>query len=195
MELKITSSKRTETGKNAAGRLRRQGVIPANLIAEGKSEMIQIKDADFRKLLTSGLRQSSIIDITHDNGTSEKVIVKEIHRHPVTSNILHVDFYRVRPQKKVRVNVAVETFGMAKGVKAGGALEHFIRVLKVSATPESLIDVLKVDVTSLDVGQAIHLDQIGVPAEWEVKVEGNPIVCKIARSRLTQEKGAEAKAG
>jgi large subunit ribosomal protein L25 len=154
------------------------------VIAEGKSETVSFPEADFQRLLGAGLRQSSIINLELADGKTAKVVVKEIQRHPVSGKIFHVDFYRVQTGKRVRVKIAVEVNGISKGVKAGGALEHFIRVLRVRATPESLLDVVKVDVTGLDVGQAIHLKDLSLPSEWEIAVEGNPIVVKVARSRV-----------
>lgn len=172
--------------------MRRAGQIPGNLVKHGTSASISFDEREFLKLLNAGLRQSSIIQLGMEGNTAEtRVLVKEIQRHPVTGKVLHVDLFEVIPGKKVKVKVAIETTGVAKGVKAGGALEHFIRFLSIRAVPESLIDVLPVDITDLDEDQAIHLKDINIPAEWDVILQGNPIVCKVSKGRMSGQAGAE----
>jgi len=194
MELKLKSENRTLRKKNGSARLRRDGFIPANLITDGVSNLITVPETDFVKLLNSGLRQSSVIELETESGVN-KVLVKEIQRNPVSGKILHVDFFTARPQKKVRVKIGIELTGTAKGVKKGGALEHYIRVIKVIATPESLVDVLNFDITDLDVGDAVHLNDLQLHSDWDIKIAGNPIVAKIAKSRLVAAGGAEEAAG
>ena len=190
-ELNLKCTARKGAGKNEAGRLRRSGMIPVNLIFQGKAQGLAVQAVDFKKILKNGLRQSSIFNLEIEGGEAEnKVFVKELQRHPVSGEVIHADFFRVTPGKKVLVSVGVETRGMARGVKAGGAMEHFIRSLKIKATPESLQDVIEVDVSNLDVGGSIYLKDLGLPQEWEVLMEGNPIILKIARSRLTKSDDA-----
>jgi large subunit ribosomal protein L25 len=184
MELKLACNPRTEKKKNANGRLRRAGSIPANLIQDGVSTPITIPEADFMKLLGSGLRQSSLINLDMKGGDSSRVIVKEIQRHPVSGKILHLDFFGAKPKKKLSVKIGIELDGTPIGVKKGGALEHYIRSIKLKATPESLIDVIRVDVSGMDVGQSVHLRDLPIHSDWDIKVTGNPIVAKIAKSRL-----------
>ncbi len=193
MEKKIKAAVRSEKGKNASGRLRREGTVPGNLLFAGKSYPLSFEESAFQKLLATGIRQSTLIDLEIEGGDSSvknsRVLIKEIQRHPVSGKVTHVDFYRSEPGKKVEVKVAVEITGTSKGVRAGGALEHYVRHVKVRAVPDSLVDSLKVDITDLDVGQVIHLSQVKVPAEWEIRMTGDPLICRIAQSRLTLTEG------
>ena len=181
-----------ETGKNAARKLRREGMIPGNIISNAKSTRISIPEANFSKLLNGGLHQSSLIDLTVEGGEDAgKVYVKELQRHPVNGSIVHVDFYKVTTGKKVMVKIGIETEGTSKGVKAGGALEHFIRAIKIKAAPEDFQEVIKVDISDLDVDEALYLQDLGLPESWEILLRGNPIVLKIARSRLARQDAQE----
>ena len=187
MEKKLVCKKRSEKGKNAAGRLRRGGYLPGNVISDGKSIPLSVPQADFAHMLNQGLRPSTLIDLEIEGEAGpSRVFVKELQRHPVSGTPLHVDFYRVTPGRKVLVTVAVEHHGNSKGVKGGGALEHFIRTLKVKAVPESLKDLIKVDITDLDVGESVHLADLGLPSDWELRMTGNPVVLKVARSRMSR---------
>ncbi|MCB1167202.1 MAG: 50S ribosomal protein L25 [Leptospiraceae bacterium] len=185
MERKIVAQKRDGRGKNIARRSRADGHIPANLIGSGQSQALELDAKEFEKLLQSGLRQSSEIALDVEGEGAVKVLAKEIQRHPVSGDVLHIDFYRINPGQKLRVNVPVETKGFARGVKAGGALEHYIRQLRVRTPPESLKEKIEVDITNLQVGGQIHLQDLDIPADWDVMMRGNPIICKIAQSRMT----------
>ena len=199
MERKISAKKRDGNGSNLAGRLRREGRIPANLIGGGKAEGISVDEKDFGKLLNGGLRQSIPIDLDVD-GSVFRVVAKDLQRHPVTGRVLHIDFYKVINGQKLKVAVGIELNGLSRGVKAGGALEQYISTLKVRTVPENLQEKIEVDITPLEVGAAVHLSDLNLPESWEVILRGDPIICRIARSRMTtltdqagEKEGAESK--
>jgi len=198
MERILACKERKVTGKNEMNRLRAAGYIPGNIISGGQATSVSFLEKEFSKMLAGGLRQASLFDLEVEGGAKSRVFVKEIQRHPVNGRVMHVDFYRVIPGQKTLVRVAVETSGVARGIKAGGALEHFIRVLKVKSSPENMQDVVSVDISDLDVGQSLYLEDLKLPAEWDILLRGNPIVLKIAQSRLSRtadpaEQGAAAK--
>lgn len=194
MNRTIEASTRSARGKNESRRLRAAGRIPANLLDRGNSTPIEIDEREFEKLIASGLRSSSKFKLKL-NGAEQEVLAKEIHRHPVSGRILHVDFYKVNPGHKFRVSIPVELSGSAKGVKAGGALEHYIRQLKVVTVPEKIIEKIEVDITDLGVGEAVHLSQLNLPPEWETRLTGDPVVCRVAQSRITLKAASEGKGG
>lgn len=191
-ELKLNSELRKDTGKSIAGRLRRDGKIPGNVISDGKSTVITIDNAEFQRVMQAGLRSSSVIQLDiAGSDASGKVIVKELQREPVSGRVLHVDFYRITPGRKTLMTVPVEVSGQSKGVKAGGALEQYISKLKVRATPETFKEIIHVDVTNLGVSEGVTLSQLDIPSEWEVLLQGDPIIVRIARSRMTKAETTE----
>ncbi len=182
----IKAKKRLENekGKNHAGRLRRSGRIPVNLISKSKSVLLSISEKEFKLSLSSGLRSSSIVTIEIEGEGNIQAVVKELQRHPIHNTPLHIDFYRLTPGECLLVTVGIEPKGSVKGVKAGGALEQYIRHLKIRALPESLQEVISIDVTNLDVGQAVYFNDLNLPSNWEVAMEGNPIVMKVSIPRI-----------
>ena len=89
------------------------------------------------------------------------------------------------------LKIAIEPRGLSKGVKAGGVLEQYIHNLSVRSTPEALQEVIEVDVTDLDMGSAVYFKDLNLPKEWETRIEGNPVVLKVARARITAPSAAE----
>ena len=174
-----------EKGKNQVGRLRRSGRIPGNLISKGKSSLLSFGEKDFKALVIAGLGTSSLIQLALEGEESSQAIVKELQRHPVNGELLHVDFYKVSKGEAFWVKVAVEPRGLSKGIKAGGALEQYINNLDVRTAPESLQEVVEIDITNLEKGESIYFKDLNLPKEWEVGMEGNPIVLKVAHARVT----------
>ncbi len=201
MEAKLVAKTRTTKGKNEMVRLRRAGEVPGNMISGGKAVTISFPRTSVLKLVQGGLRQSTVIDLQIDAETS-KVLVKEVQRHPVNGEIIHVDFYKLTPGKKVTVNIPVRPIGSPIGVKSGGAMEQYYNSVKISTVPEKLQETIDLDVTKLDVGDGIRLSTIKFPEGWEIRLEGDPMILKVARSRMVVEgpegaaaEGAPAAAG
>ncbi len=196
-ELSIKVNKRTETGKNENNRLRRKGYIPVNIISNGEATSGSVVYSEMEKILKSGIRPATLIELDVE-GEKHKAYVKEIQRTPGSGEVRHVDFYKVTPGKKIIAKVGIVTKGIAKGSKAGGQFVHIIHELKVKSAPEDLQDVITLDVSDLDIGQAIKVNDLPVPKSWEILINGNPIVTSVNKTKAIlaaerSEKLAQAK--
>ncbi len=174
-------------GKGAVGRLRQQGMTPGNLISSGQSTPVVFPESKFEALCQAGIRRTTFLHLEVKGGTSGRYLVKELQRHPVTGRAIHVDFYRMQEGRRFFVSVPVEAKGLARGVKAGGVFEQYIRHLPVRTVPESLQEIVEIDVSDMDVGESLSLKELLIPADWEVRLEGNPIILRIAHSRLVTQ--------
>ena len=124
-------------------------------------------------------------------------LVKEIQHHPLSGQMLHVDFQEVAEDQKVLVSIPVETTGEPVGVKiGGGTLEHVLFNVKVRATPRNLPDGIVIDVSNLEVGNTIHIGEIQAPEG--VEILGNkeiPVVtvaAPVVAAETAEEAGAAA---
>ncbi len=180
----IKAEERTNFGKNASRRYRREGKIPANILEKGKSIPVVIIEKEFVKLLNHGLLPSMKIQIEL-KGEKFEVLPKEIQRDPITNRVIHVDLYKMTPGHKFHLNIPIELKGTPKGIKSGGALEQYIQMLKIRSEPKYLLEKIEVDITNLDVGQGIRLSQLNLPKEWDIINQGDPIICRIAQSRTS----------
>lgn len=194
MSHKLAVKKRTETGKNINNRLREAGQVPINIIGGGNAASGSVNEKELEKLVHSGIRQSTLIELEVEGEGIQKVFVKEVQRFPEIDRIRHVDFYKVEPGKKIVTKIGIRTEGTAKGSKMGGQFDHLIHEIRVKTVPEDLIETLVLDVTDLDVGDFIKVSNLKVPASWEILVNGDPIVAAVLKTKalLAQER-AEAK--
>ncbi|MBP7280613.1 MAG: 50S ribosomal protein L25/general stress protein Ctc [Leptospiraceae bacterium] len=177
--LTVKATKRSSVGKNENNRLRAKGFVPINVIYNGKSIPGSVDETEVNKVINSGIRSATLLDMEMEGEGKVAVFVKEIQRFPATNRVRHIDFYKVTPGKKITAKVGVKTTGVAKGSKAGGQFEHLIHELKIKSVPEDLKDLIVVDVTELGVGDSIKVSQLDVPKSWEIITNGDPIVTSV----------------
>ena len=156
---------RNQRGKNANHKIRAQGYIPAVLYSHGESQSIMVQKKNFFKIFKGHISENVLIDleIKDASGSPVKAFVKDYQRHPITDEILHVDFFRVTMTEAISTNVPVEIVGTPIGVKQGGILEIIEREIEVECLPSDLPEKITIDVTNLAIGQSIHVKDIAAP--------------------------------
>ncbi len=145
---------RETTGKKASKAFRAEGKVPCVLYGKGDNVHFVSDSRNFKKLVYTPNTYIVNLDI---DGKVETAMVKDIQFHPVSDEILHVDFARVDATNPIIIEVPVRTEGLAKGVKAGHLAT---RRLRVKALLENLPDVLTVNVTKLGLGKSILVEQL-----------------------------------
>lgn len=156
----LNGTLKSETGKKYAKQIRRKAIIPAIIYGGKENVMISIIEADLRHLLYT---PSVYLVNLNIEGKKYTCTLKEVQYHPVSDKPLHLDFIEVHNDKNVTIAVPVEITGVAAGVKIGGQLNVILRKLKISALPKHLPDTLKIDVTSLEIGQSVLVGDLNYP--------------------------------
>ncbi|HKK94292.1 MAG TPA: 50S ribosomal protein L25/general stress protein Ctc [Longimicrobiales bacterium] len=166
MNATLSAEKRTETGKGAARQLRASGRIPAIVYGQGDEGLSVSLDEHETDLLFHRISvDNTIVNIAVD-GEKEPIstLIREIQTHPFKSSILHVDFYRIQQGVEVEVEIPIEIEGTPIGVKdSGGVLQLVIHDLAVACIPSKIPDSITIDVSGLDIGDAIHVYDIDMP--------------------------------
>ena len=165
-QVEMTVQVREKTGKEVARKLRRQGLLPAIIYGrETENIPLAVEANELKKILFRHRGEQLIFNLNLKNNGSESrkmAIVKEIQVHPVTDEPLHVDFYEVSLEREIEVEVPVEIVGKAKGMERGGILEVITRELTISCLPMAIPNSIKIDVTSLDIGDSFHVEDLPV---------------------------------
>lgn len=154
-ELQI--EQRSEFGRKAAKALRKDGFVPVNFYSGGEeAQSYVMTETHLRDAMHSG---EQIFNITID-GEKRRAMVKDVQWHPVTDKIMHIDFFGVRLRDIIEIPVPVVIVGTAIGVKEGGVLQQPIHEVVVRCKGEDVPDSIEVDVTELNVNDAIHAGDI-----------------------------------
>lgn len=177
--ISLQAEKREVTGRKVK-RLRKEGKIPANIYGNKvKSESILLSADDFKKVYKEA-GETNLVEITLGKDKSP-VLIHEVQTHPVTEDILHVDFFKVNLNEKVSANVPVDIIGEPPAEKLGlGALVVHINEIEVECLPMDIPGSFEVDVTSLaDVDQMIQVKDLKTDKKVEIKNDPEEIVVKI----------------
>ncbi len=184
---------RSKSGKGPARQLRMQGKIPAVLYGPGvDTTKLTISPNEFVKALTTEMGRNVVFELPID-GTSHLALVKDVQVHPVSRDPLHVDFYRVTTDLAVTANVPLRTKGRAAGVHKGGSLQAVFRELPVRCTPDKIPAVIEVDVTRLDIGDALKVSEVPLPEGVSILLPPDRRVITVSEARKAV--AAEAEAG
>jgi len=135
-----------------------------------------------------------LFDLVVENGDGAKQIVmlKELQTHPLSRKFIHADFYQVAMDKKIRVRVPVKTKGKAIGVEMGGMLQIIRRTLEVICYPKDIPEAVVLDVTELDSGDAIHINDISVEGlEFPAEVNFTVVTLLSGKGKAEDEEGEE----
>src|SRR5436190_9842978 len=179
-----------------AKKLRSNGRIPAIIYGrQAKPQNLEVEAKEMENLIHHSVSENLLVDLSvKDDGRAKRLaLVQEVQHHPLNGKILHVDFHEVAENEKVTIKVPLETIGEAEGVKTGGGtLEHVLFKITVRALPKDLPEVITVDVSHLNIGQAVHIGEIPAPAGVEILGDKNIPVISCAAPRTEEEEAAEA---
>ncbi|GAB4326697.1 MAG: 50S ribosomal protein L25 [Candidatus Zixiibacteriota bacterium] len=162
----LTVSRRTKTGKGVARKLRAAGRVPGILYGEStQPQPLDLAGSELNAILRKSSSEQIVIDLTvgQDSGDPQMALLRDIQHDPISGEVLHVDFLHISPTKPIVVTVPVHLAGTPVGVKErGGILQHVLRELEIESLPADIPDKIDVDVSKLDVGDAIHVSEISV---------------------------------
>lgn len=187
--VKISGESRESFGKSANKQLRNGGRIPAVLYGGDKVEHFSTTHNEVKKLIyTPDFKLAEI----NTGAGSFKAILKDIQFHPVTDQITHIDFLKLQDGVKIKVEIPVKCVGVSPGILAGGALLQTLRKIKINTTPEHILDELTVDISGVELGQAIRVKDIEVDENIEILNNENIPIATVAVPRaLKSEEAAE----
>jgi large subunit ribosomal protein L25 len=192
--VEIKARVRNEFGKGPSRRLRTEGFIPAVFYGP-KSESISlaVNASDLRKLVKDKEENIFIKLLVDDENKLEKLsMIKEIQTNPLTKRLVHADFYEIRMDQKITFDIPIHFEGVPVGLEKGGELHHNKRDLKVSCLPGMLPDFIAVDVTNLNIGDSIHVQDIKIADDITILDSEDAVIAMVVAARVTREAGTTA---
>jgi large subunit ribosomal protein L25 len=169
-EIVVNAKGRTDRGKNAARRIRREGLIPGVVYGgKGETVAVAVDPKVLQRVLRSEAGRNAILKLDIADQGATNAILKSWQVDPIKENFLHADFYRIAMDVALRVTVPVATKGEARGVKVdGGILELILREIEVECLPGDIPERIEVDVTDLGINGAVRVSEL--PVSEKVKI-------------------------
>jgi large subunit ribosomal protein L25 len=183
----LAVERREAAGSRAARRLRRTGNVPGILYGGGEEPVTFQVDA--RLLRQTLAHAGAVIELSIDGAGGTPVVVKELTRHPVSGEAVHIDMLRVRLDQAISTTVVLELVGGedAPGVKEGGVLEQVTRELNIDALPGDIPDTIQYDVSGVVIGDTITLDAVTPPRGVTLTDDPETVVATVSAPRLQLE--------
>ena len=194
----LTAFPRTQSRRGGVKKLRDAGRIPAVIYGREKTpQNLEVAEKELKDMVHHSVSENVLVDLSVKDDARPKrlALVQEIQHHALSGKMLHVDFHEVAEDEKVTIMVPVESTGEATGVKnGGGVLEHVLFKIKARALPKDLPEIIVLDVSHLEIGQAIHIGDIKPPAGVEILGDKHISVIAVAAPLTEAQEAAAAEA-
>ena len=180
-------SPREPGGSRSARRLRREGNVPGVIYGGGEEPVsFQVSARDLRHVLQSA---GAVLDLTVEGSQATPVVVKELIRHPITGDTVHLDLLRVRLDVKIQATVVLELTGAedAPGVKDGGVLDQITRELTIEALPTDIPDSVTHDVSAMQINDTLTLEALTPPSTVTFVDDPETVIVTLSPPRLQLE--------
>jgi large subunit ribosomal protein L25 len=189
-KIELQATVRKSVGNGPARVLRRAGQIPAVLYGRKiEPVLLSVNTKDLEQILGKGSFGQVILNLVIQNGkkVTKPAIIKELQTHPVSGNLIHIDFYEVDMKRQIKVMVPVVTTGKSVGVEEGGLLNIVRRELEVFCLPGDIPESIEIDISELGMGDSIHLEDVPLEENVEVSTDVNYTVVTVLSLKVEEE--------
>ncbi len=188
----LKATRRTAMGRNAVKKVKTAQAVPAILYGHGVDpQPLQVERRAIDNLLSHAVGENILVDLEIEDGGkagARLALINEVQHHPVNRSILHVDFQAVAVNETLVAEVVIEPTGEAAGVKTGGGLlEHSLRTIEVECLPKDLPQLVQVDVSGLELGQALHVSDLPALPGVKYLADAEVTVFLVSEPKIAEE--------
>ncbi len=180
---------RVRIGKGGSRKVRQDGLVPAVMYGKGMETInLRVEPKALHKAISTEAGWNTLITLKGDGPFDGKVVIlKDMQIEPIRRDILHADFQAIDLKKKIHVMVPVHAVGKSEGEKMGGLLNIIRHELEVICLPTAIPASIEVDVTEMEIGDVIHINDITLPEGVEIPEDVNFTVLTVASQRVEEE--------
>jgi large subunit ribosomal protein L25 len=184
-QLKLTAQTRTAEGRNAVKKIKAEGLVPAVIYGANQAHLnLQVNAREFHNLLSHATGEHLLVELQIADGAealNRLALIQEVQHDPIRGSVLHIDFHAVSNDEKIHAEIPVEAYGEANGVKNfGGILEVSLHSLMVECLPKDLPEIIRVDVSELNVNGAVHVRDLQLPDGVVAKADADLTILRVA---------------
>ena len=193
-QFKLKATVRKSIGNGPARVLRREGKMPAVFYGpKTETILLSVDIKEFETIIKKSSVGQALLNLVIRNGKeiSKPVMIKELQTHPVSGNFLHVDFYEIDMQRNIRAMVPVTTTGISAGVELGGLFQIVRREIEVLCLPNDIPETFEIDITDLNIGDSVHVEDIPLGDNVEFLSDVNFTVVTILVPKVVEEEVEE----
>lgn len=184
---KLEATHRNRSGSGALKQMRREGLVPAVIYGAGAdNENVKVDAKVFSDLLHQSASESILVNLDIQ-GNKRLALIQDVQHNSLTNEIVHVDFLAVNENEPITAVIPVEAVGIPAGVKAGGILDLQLHDLEVQCLPKDLPEIIEVDVSALEIGDAIHLGEVAFSEGVTPTLNADVVLAIVSEPRVKEE--------
>ena len=184
----IKGSERESVGKSATKALRNAGLVPCVLYGGNQPVHFSAEEKAFKNLIYTPNAHTVVIDL---GSKKFDAVLQDVQVHPISDRILHIDFYELREDREVTIEIPVKVVGTSPGVLGGGILNLNTRKLKVKALPKHLPDFIEANISELNMGNKLYITKLETN-NIKLLHPDNTVVAQVKISRAAMKAAQEA---
>jgi len=194
-KVRLRAQVRDTSTKSALKQLRNSGRIAASVYGHGfDSVSVSVDLAELAAAVKSEAGIHALMEMEIDGGKKKDhgtVVIKRVQKDPLTRRLMHVDFQRVKMTERLTTEVPIQFIGTAAGVQQGGIVEHVIDTVNVRCLPDRIPSHVDLDVSDLEIGQALHVRDLPMPEGVEILAGADEVVVAVRPPHVHVEPEAE----
>ena len=187
MNIKIKAEKRNLGKRSDLTKLRKEGLIPGIIYGAGQEGIkIAFNARDYTREYKKSIGAIAFFDITVD-GNTYKTFIKEKQIHPLTREIMHIDFIEFHKGKPITIDVPINFNGEAPGTKEGGVFEIIHRTIQVTCLPKDIPEEIKIDISNMNIGDSIHFKDLDISEDIATGLSDEITIAILSIPKVVEE--------
>ncbi|MGA7392013.1 MAG: 50S ribosomal protein L25 [Terrimicrobiaceae bacterium] len=191
-QVKLSARPRQEAGRNAVSKVRARGAVPAVIYgARDAATNLEVDRKEIENLLSRTVGENILVELEIRDGTKTTnriSLIQEVQHHPVRGEIIHVDFHAVSLTEEIEAEIVIESEGEPVGVKTfNGLLQQSMRSLPIRCLPQNLPEIIVVDVSSLNIGESLHVRDLKLPPGVTAEADEDLTVFLVSEPTVAEE--------
>jgi large subunit ribosomal protein L25 len=193
----LNATSRDARGKNDMRKLRSAGQVPAVIYGHGEpTRALALNAHELERLFARVHYENTVLTLRVEGESGEvRALVREVQRHAYRADVLHVDFLQVHAGETIQVSVPLRLVGAAPGARTGGIMQQVLNDLEIQCSVDRIPDHIDVDVSSLEIGDSVHVRDLQLPAKVSVAGDEDRTVCIMSPPTVAAVDDAEETAG
>ncbi|MBU1155593.1 MAG: 50S ribosomal protein L25 [Proteobacteria bacterium] len=192
-QIPLTAIRRESTGKGPAKQMRAKGHVPAVFYAGGQeAAKLTIEQAEIERLLRGTSGGNAFLSLTIEGESPRMAVIKDLQFDYLGKSILHADFYEVRADQELTLEVSIELIGEPKGMTTGALISQSAYTASVTGLVADIPDSISLDISEMEMGDALHAENLPLPEGVKLAGDDNFMVVSLSEAILaTEDEAAE----
>ena len=188
----LKAESRQRAGSGVLKQMRREGYVPSVIYGGGRENAkVKVVEKSFTDLLAQSASENILVDLNIDEKENQLAFLQDVQHDALTGRVLHIDFLAVNNDTEITANIPVELEGDSPGVKTGGLLEQLLYTVEIHCLPKDLPEIIRADVSSLDVGDALHVGEVSWPEGVRPSLAADVVLALVAKARVAAAEDEE----